>query len=736
MENFIMKNPRFQALSAMSKRGALSQPGEKPADSQHFAAYVFHRNVMQSMLPEDICKNLCDAMNGKAKIHPGYADTIATAMKKWAIGHGATHYSHWFQPLNGASAEKHDSFIEWSGDDQIIEKFTGKQLLLGEPDASSFPSGGLRTTFEARGYTGWDPASPPFIWKGGSGVTLCIPSIFFSWMGDVLDTKIPLLRSDKKICQAALRLLRLVGLPAQQVFSTLGCEQEYFIIDRALKNLRPDLVLIGRTVFGAPSPKGQELQDHYFGVVKDRVLSYMRDFEQEAIKLGIPVKTRHNEVAPAQHEVAPVFEKASKAIDHNMLLMELMRKVAIQHDLSCLLHEKPFRGLNGSGKHCNWSLSTDTGVNLLQPSSIAENEIAFLVLIIAVLKAVHKHSALLRASVAYAGNDFRLGGHEAPPPIISVYLGKELEGVLDNIATTGHFSRSSLKNAVELGLESISEIPADSTDRNRTSPFAFTGNKFEFRAVGSSANPAFPVTVLNAIVAESLNEIMDEIEKEIGNKKPNNPQELLTAIMPTLREAVISARNVCFEGDNYSEGWSQEAVRRGLPVLKKAVHSFDALIAERTKQAFKGILGANELQSRYEIVNEVYVHTLHIEAMIMLELFHTQVLPAALKQQKLAAESITACVMAIGKENAVEQQKKHLTSLSQGIESSIMHAEVIRKICSDAAKIKDPKDKSLYYCEKVQPACENLREFVDSLELLVSDEFWPLPKYRELLFLV
>lgn len=733
-----MKNPRYIALASICKRGASPVQNEESeaCSSEHFASHVFNRSVMQKMLPKEVCKNLFNAMDGKEKILPQYADSIAVAMKEWAMGHGATHYSHWFQPLTNAAAEKHDSFIEWTVDDRVIEKFSGKQLLQGEPDASSFPSGGLRSTYEARGYTGWDPTSPVFVWKAGDGVTLCIPSIFFSWTGDVLDTRIPLLRSDKKINDAVLRLLNLTGVRAQMVFSTLGCEQEYFVIDRALRNLRPDLLLMGRTVFGAPSPKGQELQDHYFGVVKDRILSYMFDFELEALKLGIPVKTRHNEVAPAQHEVAPVYEKASKAIDHNILLMELMRQTAVRHELSCLLHEKPFQGLNGSGKHCNWSLATDTGHNLLDPSEVPEGKVHFLVILVAILKAVHKHAALLRASVAYAGNDFRLGGHEAPPAIISVYLGRELETILNNIEATGKHTRTASKIGYELGLDSIPEMSKDNTDRNRTSPFAFTGNKFEFRAVGSSANPAFPVTVLNAIVAESLNEIMDEIEKIVGKTPPRSQESMLEAIMPILRKAIKQSKAIRFDGDNYSDEWHAEAVKRGLPILKKAVNAFEALKSPSTTRAFEGILSAQELESRYEVAHEIYTHTLNIEASLQLDMFRSYVLPAALQQQKLQGESLEALYDAIGKGKGGSEQKKQLIALASLIEDAIKAASSLEALLAKAAKISDPTKKSLYYCEKVQVEGERLRTLVDTLETLVNDEYWPLPKYRELLFMV
>lgn len=736
MDDYTMKNPRYDALKMIRTRGKALVGNEDNCSSRLFAAHVFNKQTMQKMLSKDVCKNLLNAMEGREKIRPEFGDAIAVAMKEWATSHGATHYCHWFQPLTGAAAEKHDSFIEWTTEDMVIEKFSGKQLLQGEPDASSFPSGGLRSTFEARGYTGWDPSSLPFVWKAGNGVTLCIPSIFFSWTGDVLDTKIPLMRSDKEISNAVLRLLKLTGVPAQAVFSTLGCEQEYFVVDRALSILRSDLTLAGRTVFGAAPPKGQELQDHYFGAVKERVLSYMQDFEIEALKLGIPVKSRHNEVAPAQHEMAPVFEKASKAIDHNLLLMELMRQIAVKHELSCLFHEKPFRGLNGSGKHCNWSLATDKGLNLLDPSETPENNIHFLVLLIAILKAVHRHASLLRASVAYAANDHRLGGHEAPPPIISVYLGKELEALLHHIETATKRARKGGKGSFDLGLQEIPEMAKDNTDRNRTSPFAFTGNKFEFRAVGSSANPSFPVTVLNAIVAESLTEMLDEIDEEIGKKSLHTKEELLEAMMPVLRKAVHESKNICFEGDNYSDEWHAEAVKRNLPVLKKAVHAFEALRSESTKNAFKNILSPQELQSRYEIAHETYVHTLKIEANLKLEMFRTQIFPAAIEQQKLLAESLSAYLLVGDKKHRPIEQEKYLYEICASIEQALEKARLLETDLHKGELITDLHQKSLFFCAHVQLSGENLRTSVDRLESFINDALWPLPKYRELLFMV
>jgi len=689
---------------------------------------------MQRMLPKEIYENIAAAIDKGQKIQEKYADAIAMAMKEWAMELGATHYCHWFQPLTGATAEKHDAFIEWSDPDAVIEKFSGKQLLQGEPDASSFPSGGLRSTFEARGYTGWDPSSPVFVWKAGDGITLCIPSIFFSWTGAVLDNKIPMLRSDKMINEATLRLLKFTGIKADRVYSTLGMEQEYFVIDRALRNLRPDLVQLGRTVQGAAPAKGQELMDHYFGSVKDRILCYMHDFEVSALELGIPVKTRHNEVAPSQYEVAPFFEKAALAIDHNVLLMELMRQVAGKHNLSCLLHEKPFAGLNGSGKHCNWSLSSDSGINLLNPTDTPENNLHFLVILTAILSAIHRHAALLRASIGTAGNDFRLGGHEAPPAIMSVYLGDVLEEILTNIETKGAPKKAKGRGKYDLGLQVIPELTKDNTDRNRTSPFAFTGNKFEFRAVGSSASPALPMTVLNVIVAESLNEIMDEIEASIKSR-PKSGERLLEAVLPILQKRLKKSRPIRFEGDNYSSEWVREAEKRKVPNITKSIHALRALKAKETVKAFKGILSEVELESRYEVLAETYASTMSIEVKVLIELFNTQILPAAVKSQTLLSESIERYRKATGKKTGVKEQTKRLQQISDGIEKGLKLQEQLERLRLEAEK-KGTEERALGYCEKIFPKCEKLREVADSLELLADDAVWPLPKYRELLLMV
>ncbi len=727
---------RFRAIEAVAAHNdsELRRAHATGRASDQFGMYVFTRSVMQKMLPREIYQNVIDAMEGKEKIREEFADPIAVAMKEWAISLGATHFTHWFQPLTGASAEKHDAFIEWESPDRMIEQFTGKQLIQGEPDASSFPSGGLRSTYEARGYTGWDPSSPVFVWKGGDGITLTIPSVFFSWTGDVLDSKIPVLRSEKKLSDACLRLLKLTGIDAERVFTTIGLEQEYFVIDQSLRNLRPDLVLAGRTVFGAPSPKGQELQDHYFGSVKERILCFMHDFERTALHLGIPVKTRHNEVAPAQHEVAPVVERASMAIDHNIQLMELMRKIAIRHQLSVLLHEKPFEELNGSGKHCNWSIATNTGINLLDPTETPENSLHFLVLLAAILHAVHQHASLLRASIGSASNDHRLGGHEAPPAIISVYLGEALEALLDNIEKHGVHKSKSGKHKYDLGIKELPDLRKDNTDRNRTSPFAFTGNKFEFRAVGSSQNPASSVTVLNAIVATSLNGMVDAIDQKLGGKKPKNREELIEVVIPVVRNFLRDSKPIRFSGDNYSSAWAKEAKKRGLPNLEKSIDAFKSLTAKSTIDAFDGVLTAQELKSRYEIMAENYGLTVNIEANLMIDMFTTQILPAALKQSKLIAETIHN-VSHFAKKSALKNQEQHLLDLNALIEKGLEQKSKLAKVREKAESLNGIK-KAEAYCKQVLPEMAAFRKIVDGIENIVDDSQWPLPKYRELLFLV
>lgn len=730
-------NTRASILRDMGKEQVI--PPRKQgiaANSENFGKRTFSRAIMQKMLPREIYQNVVRAMTSQEKLKPEYADTIAMAVKEWAMGYGATHYCHWFQPLTGASAEKHDAFIDWNSPDGVIEKFNGKQLVQGEPDASSFPSGGLRSTYEARGYTGWDPTSPIFLWIAGDGITLCIPSIFFSWTGDVLDTKIPLLRSDARLNQVVLRLLKLTGLPVHYSYSTLGLEQEYFVIDRSLRNLRPDLILLGKTVLGAPPPKGQELQDHYFGSVKDRILAFMQSFENAAIELGIPVKTRHNEVAPAQHEVSPVFEKASTALDHNILLMEIMRQVAQKLGLSCLLHEKPFAGINGSGKHCNWSLSTDTGINLLDPSDTPHNNLHFLILITAILHGVYQHAGLLRASVGSASNDYRLGGHEAPPAILSIYLGIELESLLEEIEKKGIPSAVKEKGHYDLGIGSLPDLVKESIDRNRTSPMAFTGNKFEFRAVGSSANPSFSVTVLNLIVAESLSLLLDDIESRLKESKEPSPEALIQAVMPVLQKYLIISKPIRFAGDNYCEAWTKEAKRRGLPNIGRSPQAFKFLTEPPTIRIFEQILTAQELASRQDILMEHYAYNMNIEANLIVDMFRTQILPVVIDYQRMLAASFLQVKEALSPHQFHStKQALFLKHYNDAIEESMRYVEELEKERQYAIALPFT-EQAHAFSEQVYHKMERARHTIDHLETLTDNEHWPLPKYWELLFMV
>ncbi len=724
-------NAREMAVRDAAARKARVFYTEKRRAAEDFGRLVFNRTVMEKLLPKRVLTNYLQALEGKEKIQPEFADAIALAMKDWAINLGATHFCHWFQPLTGYAAEKQDAFIDWKTEDTLIEKFSGKSLLRGEPDASSFPSGRLRSTFEARGYTTWDPSSYPFVWQSGGTSILCIPALYFSWSEKVLDMKIPLLRSDAKINAAATRLLRHLGIDAAQVFSTLGCEQEYFLVDRALFSLRPDLLMGGRTVLGAPSPKSQEMEDQYFGILKERVLAYMKEFEEVAFALGIPLKTRHNEVAPSQHEAAPIFERASLAVDHNLLLMEVMKQVAIRHDLACLLHEKPFAGINGSGKHNNWSLATDKGLNLLDPTSGSEDGLLFIIMVTAVLTAVHEHAALLRASIASAGNDHRLGGHEAPPVIISVYLGAALEKLLNNIEKELDHERTH-SITMDLGIPMLPELPKDETDRNRTSPFAFTGNKFEFRAVGSSANCALPMTVINVIVAESLHKIIDEIEKKIG-KKEDSPKAFKKAAMPVIRKFLKASRPIRFAGDNYSHAWEKEAKKRGLPILKRSYHAFSVFAEKESISVFKGVLSEAELKARVEVMTEQYSKLMNIECKLMIEMVRTQILPAAFSYQQLIAKSIKnihEVTPGMGKEQA-SLLRRHGKLLDEVIKLA-QHLDERREKAFDLPW----NTRGKAFCEEVGPLSHSLRLLVDQLEAIVDDKLWPFPKYRELLNII
>jgi glutamine synthetase len=693
----------------------------------HFGHLTFSRSVIERMLPKEVAKNIIQASEGKEKINPLYCYTIAKAMKDWAVNLGATHFCHWFQPLTGTIAEKHDAFIDWGSKGQIIEKFSGKQLFRGEPDASSFPSGGLRQTASARGYTCWDPSSFPFIWKMDNHALLCIPSVFFSWKGEVLDMKIPLLRSEEKINQAVSRLLRVLGMNVSSVFPTVGCEQEYFLVDKKLYSLRPDLILCGRTLFGAASPKTQDFEDHYFGCIQDRVICFMRDFEETAVSLGIPLKTRHSEVAPQQFEIAPIFERSSHAVDHNLLLMQIMKHTAKKHGLACLFHEKPFAGMNGSGKHCNWSLATDAGVNLLDPSLVADYPLVFLSLVVAILSAVHQHAALLRASIASPGNDHRLGGHEAPPALISVFLGEELEKFLNAVENEQEYFYYA-EGKFDLRIPALPELLLDTMDRNRTSPFAYTGSKFEFRSVGASAHCSTPVMTLNCIVAESVHHVVDEIEKLLLDNVP-----LKQAALQVIKRQMECSRPIRFLGDNYSSEWKEEAEKRGLPNLQRSFHSYGKLIEDAAEKAFEGVLSLQERKARVSVLVHQYAKTIEVEAKLMIELFQTQILPAAFEYKKKLAKNLHLLeqveIPYTGK------QKEWLGHLSSLIQLSIERAEELKKELERAKSLELIAQASVY-CDIITNKMVLLRKTVDDLENMVQDSLWPLPKYRELLFLI
>jgi glutamine synthetase len=655
-------------------------------------------------------------------------------MKAWAMDRGVTHFTHWFQPLTGATAEKHDSFFTIKSDGSALELFDGDALTQQEPDASSFPNGGIRATFEARGYTAWDPTSPAFIIEQAHGKTLCIPTIFISYSGESLDTKTPLLKALDLINKAALDVCHLFDKNISRVTPTLGWEQEYFVIEESLANARPDILATGRTLYGHTPAKGQQLEDHYFGAIPDRVFAYMQDFEQEAYKLGIPLRTRHNEVAPSQFECAPIFEEVNIAVDHNSLLMDVMQRVAKRHKLKVLLHEKPFAGVNGSGKHNNWSLATDTGINLLAPGKTPRTNLMFLTFFVNVLKAVHTHADLLRASIASSNNDHRLGANEAPPAIISVFVGKYLSEVLDEVEqrVTGKFTE---QDEVILKMDihkNIPELLMDNTDRNRTSPFAFTGNKFEFRAVGSTANCAWPMTILNTIMADTLIQFRKEVESlmEKGEKKE-------IAILHVIRQYIAESKAIRFEGDNYSEAWAQEAAKRGLNNFKDTPRALDVFSKKETLSLFAEhkIFNHVEMEARHEIMLEEYVKKVQIEARMMGYLASNSILPAAISYQNRLVENIKG-LKEIGlneetwrsQKEIVEVLSKHINAVSDNVEAMINERKVANNLESMHAR-------AIAYCDKVKPYFDVIRYHADKLELIVDDKLWVLPKYREMLFL-
>ena len=688
---------------------------------QIFGSMVFSDSVMKERLPRETYQALRRTMQTGKKLDPALANVVANAMKDWAVEKGATHFTHWFQPMTGITAEKHDSFISPTAEGNVIMEFSGKELVKGEPDASSFPSGGLRATFEARGYTAWDPTSYAFIKDG----TLCIPTVFYSYGGEALDKKTPLLRSMEVFSKQAMRILRLFGTEAGRVNTTVGCEQEYFLIDRALYEQRKDLVFCGRTLFGARPPKGQELEDHYFGAIKPRVKEFMRDLDEELWKLGISAKTEHNEVAPAQHELAPIFTTTNIAADHNQLTMEMMKKVARRHGMACLLHEKPFDGVNGSGKHNNWSICTDTGLNLLEPGDSPGENAQFLLFLCAVIKAVDEYQDLLRVSVAGAGNDHRLGASEAPPAIVSMFLGDELTGVLDSIEQ-GSSCDPKTKEELRVGVHVLPRFPRDATDRNRTSPFAFTGNKFEFRMLGSTHSISGPNTVLNTIVAEALCQFADILEGA-----GDFPSELHNLIRDTYRQH----KRIVFNGNNYSDEWAAEAKRRGLLNLKTTVDALPYLVTEKNIALFQKhhIFSGAEMHSRYEILLENYCKTLNIEALAMLDMVKKDIIPAVCAYSKDLCEG-AAAKKALDADLDCDLEWElvsELSSLGSGLYKKA------RKLESDLLGVKSRGDlKAQADCYKDVVFCDmrELRAAADELELLVGEGYWPFPTYGRLLF--
>ena len=688
---------------------------------------------MRQFMTKEAYKALDDAILHNKKISASVADQVASAMKAWAISKGATHYTHWFQPLTGATAEKHDAFFEPTDDGGALEKFSGAQLIQQEPDASSFPSGGLRNTFEARGYTAWDPSSPAFI----MGTTLCIPTVFVSYTGEALDNKTPLLRALHAVDHAATEVARYFDKNVNKVISTLGWEQEYFLVDLSLANARPDLVMAGRVLTGHYAAKGQQLEDHYFGSIPERAMAFMRDLEIESLKLGIPVKTRHNEVAPNQFELAPIFEEANLAVDHNSLLMDVLVKTAARHNFKALLHEKPFAGINGSGKHNNWSLATDTGVNLLSPGKTPKSNLMFLTFFVNTIKAVHDYADLMLSSIASAGNEHRLGANEAPPAIMSVFIGQQLKEVLDELekVTSGKLSP---EEKTELKLNVVGKIPEillDNTDRNRTSPFAFTGNKFEFRAVGSSSNCAGPMTVLNTIVAQKLKEFKIEVDRliEEGMKKDD-------AIFNVIREYIKQSRDIIFEGDGYSDEWVEEARKRGLPNPKNAPDALKAKISDKANKLYEenNVMNHREIHARYEIHLENYIKKIQIEGRVLGDMATNHIIPTAIKYQNCLIENVMGLKEIFGADYAVHagEQLEMIKGISNRISiiKSKVDAMIIERKRANA--LTDTEEKAHAYCNKVKPFFEEIRYHCDKLELMVDDEIWPLVKLRELLFTI
>ena len=729
-----MQSLRLNALYTLLSNSGTEQAPVSKKITAIFGENVFTLQKARDFLSDDAYKSLKSSIKSQSKIDRRMGDQIASGLKAWAETKNVTHFTHWFQPLTGATAEKHDSFFTLKSDGSALEEFDGAALIQQEPDASSFPSGGIRTTFEARGYTAWDPSSPPFIIEIGQGKTLCIPTIFVSYTGESLDAKTPLLKALVALDKAAIDVCQYFDKNVTAVTPTLGWEQEYFVIDAGLANARPDIVMTGRTVFGHAPAKGQQLEDHYFGSIPERIYAFMRDYEEEAYKLGIPLRTRHNEVAPSQFECAPIFEEVNLAVDHNTLLMDVMTRVAKTHNLMVLLHEKPFAGINGSGKHNNWSMATNTGVNLLAPGKTPKTNLMFLAFFVNTIKAVHDHADILRASIASSGNDHRLGANEAPPAIISIFIGKYLTDVLNQIEKrVGNKFDEQDEAILKLDIhKSIPELMLDNTDRNRTSPFAFTGNKFEFRAVGSAANCAQAMTVLNTILGETLSQFKVDVDALIdgGEKKE-------VAIMQVIQKYIVESKSVLFEGNNYSAEWEKEAEKRGLPNVKTTPLALDAFVTDKAKKVFEhhNIYTHSELEARHEILLETYIKKVQIEARVIGDLASTYILPASIKYQNVLIQNIQGLkdigIAEDGFANQkliVEKISEHIGKISSGVEGMIN----ARKVANEIA---DTREKAIAYCDTVKTFFDDIRYHVDKLELLVDDEFWELPKYREMLFL-
>lgn len=726
-----MPTIRFAALQQSFNRKPLAPTFPDKRVSEIYGSHVFNERTMRENLTPEAYQSVKLAMERGSKISRDVADQVASAMKTWASKLGATHYTHWFQPLTGATAEKHDSFFEPTSDGQAIERFDGSLLVQQEPDASSFPNGGIRNTFEARGYTAWDPTSPAFV----MGTTLCIPTVFVAYTGEALDYKTPLLRALAAIDKAATDVCKYFDKNVDRVTATLGWEQEYFLVDKALFNARPDLVLTGRSLLGHAPAKGQQLEDHYFGSIPERVIMFMRELEYECYLLGIPVKTRHNEVAPSQYELAPIFSEANIAVDHNSLIMDVMDKVARRHDFKVLFHEKPFAGVNGSGKHNNWSLSTSTGKNLLSPGKTPKNNLMFLTFFINTIKAVHDHADLLRAAIASASNDHRLGANEAPPAIISVFIGSMLTQVLDELEKVNGKLSPEFKTELKLNVVGkIPEILLDNTDRNRTSPFAFTGNKFEFRAVGSTANCAQAMTALNTIVADQLRDFKAETDALIktGLKKDD-------AIFNVLRSYIGKSRSILFEGDGYSDDWKNEAEKRGLSNIPKTPKALDAYVSKATIELFErnGVLSRVEAEARHEILLEEYFKKIQIESRVLGDIAGNHVVPTAIAYQNTLIENVRGLKSVLDEpvfKKLAKEQLEMITEISDRISKILGLREEMIEARKKANKIEDMRERAITYCDEVQPYFDRIRYESDKLELIIDDERWPLPKYRELLF--